>query len=113
MIMRKLSLLILLMIFSTTLWGKYVSEKQAGEMAIRFMLARTSLTLSVKSIESADNGQSGYYLVNLNPQGWVIVSADDVALSVIGYSPTGNIDMDLMPDNMRFMMGEYGRQVKK
>lgn len=113
MIMRKLSLLILLMIFSTTLWGKYVSEKQAGEMAIRFMRARTSLTLSVKSIESADNGQSGYYFVNLNPQGWVIVSADDVALSVIGYSHTGNIDMDLMPDNMRFMMGEYGRQVKK
>lgn len=112
--MRKQILLFLFLSLTVSLWGKHVPESLAETMALRFMRSYLSGSISVKNIvNSADGGQGGYYIVNLNPQGWVIISADDVATPVIGYSSTGSLEMARMPENMRFMMGEYDRQVKK
>lgn len=111
--MRKPILFFLFLSLTVSLWGKHVPESLAETMAIRFMRSHLSAPISVKSIVNAGGGQSGYYVVNLNPQGWVIVSGDDVATPIIGYSSTGSLEMARMPENMRFMMGEYDRQVKK
>lgn len=93
-------------------WGKHVPGQQAGTAAVAFMRARTSLAVSVRSIEPG--GSSGaYYLVNLNPRGWVIVSADDVAEPILGYSASGSLEPDRMPENMRGLLEGYAREIKE
>ncbi len=109
--MRKTFLLLIHLVLAASLWGKHVPVQQAEMVAVRFMCARTSLPLSVQSTIHAGSEQGGYYIVDLNPQGWVIISADDVATPVIGYSATGSLDINSLPDNMSFMMDEYDRQI--
>lgn len=110
--MRKYLFLSLFLTLTVSLWGKHVPEQQAGRAAATFMRARTSLAVSVRSIEPGGDGQS-YYVINLNPRGWVIVSADDVATPILGYSPTGSLQADRMPDNMRGLLDGYESQIRE
>ena len=110
--MRKYLFLSLFLTLTVSLWGKHVPEQQAGRAAATFMRARTSLAVSVRSIEPGGDGPS-YYVINLNPRGWVIVSADDVATPILGYSPTGSLQADRMPDNMRGLLDGYESQIRE
>ena len=44
--------------------------------------------------------------------GFVIVSGDDRTVPVLGYSRTGNIDMEKMPENMKWWLEGYARQIE-
>ena len=53
------------------------------------------------------------FYVYQNPDGgYVIISADDVAHPILGYSHTGQLDLDNMPDNLRWWLSEYDRQIR-
>lgn len=110
--MRKYFIFGLFLALTVPLWAKHVPEWQAGEAATTFMRARASLAVSVQSIELGGDAAS-YYIVNLNPRGWVIVSADDVAEPILGYSPIGSLEQNQMPDNMRCLMEGYVQQIKQ
>ncbi|MBN2186376.1 MAG: Spi family protease inhibitor [Dehalococcoidia bacterium] len=43
------------------------------------------------------NGKDVYYIINMNPEGWVIVSADYVAYPIIGCSDTGSYSPENHP----------------
>lgn len=43
--------------------------------------------------------------------GYLIVSADDVAAPVLGYADSGSFDPENMPENMRWWLSEYQRQI--
>jgi hypothetical protein len=64
--------------------------KQANPMASR-------LGSEVASVETfADvNGQAVYYVVNLRPNGFVIVPADDLVEPIVGFSSNGGFDPSL------------------
>lgn len=42
------------------------------------------------------------YVFNRSGKGYMILSADDVAAPVIGYSDNGRLDPDNLPENLRF-----------
>ena len=44
------------------------------------------------------------YVFNRSGKGYMILSADDVAAPVIGYSDNGRLDPDNLPENLRFWM---------
>lgn len=111
-IMKKSFLLALLLATTSVLWGKHVPEELARAVAVDFMCARTSVAVSVRNVEAGTDGRA-YYIINLNPCGWVIVSADDVTVPIIGYSPSGSLEQAALPDNMRYVMGEYDRQIRQ
>lgn len=56
----------------------------------------------------------GHYIFNVSGNGgYIIVAADGVAGSeVLGYSNSGNIDTLQMPENMRWWLSEYDRQIE-
>ncbi len=60
----------------------------------------------------ADNGVSTAYVFNNAGGGYVIVSADDVAFPVLGYSDNGTFDADRMSPEMKWWLGEYSRQIE-
>ncbi|MBR5084259.1 MAG: C10 family peptidase [Prevotella sp.] len=52
-----------------------------------------------------------YYVFGLDGEGFVIVAGDDSAYPVLGYSDHGNISADAMPDNLRYWLDSYAREI--
>ena len=56
---------------------------------------------------------SAYYVFNIGDnEGYVIVSGDDCAPAILGYSYSGSVDINNLPDNMRWWLDEYARQIR-
>ena len=56
--------------------------------------------------------KTAFYIFNSSDgKGYVIVSGDDRTEQVLGYSPTGHIDPEAMPDNMKYYLGELAKEL--
>ena len=58
------------------------------------------------------NNQQFYIFNTEDADGFVIISADNVAIPVLGYSYSGTLDVNNIPDNMRWWLGEYNREIR-
>jgi len=59
------------------------------------------------------NDEVYYYIFNVNQnQGFVIVTGNDVATPVLGYSDKGSWDSDNLPPNLEWWMSEYVREIQ-
>ena len=108
MIMMKRQLLLLVLVLMTAgVWAQQISEEQARDRALKFLTdhdaAKTrglNVGMDRKTVTAKTDARS-IYAFNLDGGGFVIASGDSRALPVLGYSATGSIDWDRMPDNMR------------
>ena len=106
--MKRYNLLWILSLLSFLYVGARPITKSAAENIARgFMSKRCSKSASLACLphKSAVKGRSGdvapYYIFNIgNREGFVIVSGDDNAEPVLGYSDRGELDLDNMPANM-------------
>ncbi len=83
-------LLVKLLIVSS--FAKNISYDDAKNVALNYVYSVTGVSVSVDesthdsyAVETLEKNKA-YHIIYLKPKGWVIVSADDVALPVIGYS---------------------------
>ena len=53
-----------------------------------------------------------YVLQNINGEGFVIISADDRAIPVLGYAEHGRIDVSNVPDNFRAWLQGYNSEIQ-
>ncbi len=86
-----------------------VSPEKAQSVAERYIESRAGKDFTVRSSQKADDA---FYIVNFAPKGWVIVAADDVVKPIIGYSLSGSLDMNKMPDNVSYILDGYKKQIK-
>ncbi|MDE7407038.1 MAG: C10 family peptidase, partial [Muribaculaceae bacterium] len=64
------------------------------------------------SYTAASEGKPGVYVMtDPTAEGFIAVSADDIAIPILGYSETGIFNADNMPDNMRYWLNEYTREI--
>lgn len=113
--------------FYTTLWlllsftmmsAAEVSEQEAMEHAREFMLQVSNnskariRTIRNVSMTATPTGLPELYAFNMECGGYVIASADDRTLPVLGYSLTGSFDVDRIPDNMRAWLQGYAEQIR-
>lgn len=105
--MKRISTLFILLAMGTVLFAAQISQQQALERARSFInkmkngnraLRRAQLNVGLQSVLP---DQQLLYAFNIEDGGFVIVSGDDRTLPVLGYSMTGSIDADDIPDNMR------------
>lgn len=95
-----------------------VTPEQARRQAAEFM--KNHLTTgghnraAAKPIQMTLQGQiEGLYLFNLEENnGFVIVSNDDRTDAILGFSDSGSLDPENMPDNMRAWLQGYADQIK-
>lgn len=59
-----------------------------------------------------DGAPALYVFDNAHNGGFVVLSADDVAAPLLGYSDTGSFDPSTMSPEMRWWLGEYSRQIE-
>ncbi len=114
--------LIALLIFSIYVFATPISESEAREKALTFMLSKkgessarsaqrfgrsggTGATLTVAETQEA------FYVFNIDSDGgYVIVSGDDRMPDVLGYSYSGTYKSDEIPANMRSWLEGYVEQ---
>lgn len=91
-------------------WADEVTEEQALEQARQFVSMHNTRK-SAPTVKPA--GQvSGLYMFNVSGNGgFVIVSNDDQTVPILGFSESGSIDPDDLPDNMRAWLQGYADQI--
>lgn len=110
--MKKISVTLwLLFVFAVT-WAAPVTQQQAQQYATTYFSTLTQQEVTMKSIETVSVENYAYHIINFYPQGWVIMSGDDTAAPVIGYSTTGNLNAKMMPVNMKHAMDEFVEEIK-
>lgn len=120
--LRNLFLMSSLML-SLPLWAQ--TETDAREAAMRFLQKRMS-TASVKltsvavdksihskkasrGVKSTSSSGSGLYAFNIDGGGFALVCTGNGNTAVAGYSDSGEIDADKMPDAMKSWLKDYQR----
>ena len=87
---------------------QFMSQRQAHRMPSQ---AASPLHLVCKG--QAASGCVDYYVFNRGSgAGFVVVSGDDRALPVLGYSTDGAFDADSVPENMRWWLEGYQQQIE-
>lgn len=90
--------------------GKRVTEQQARQFAVTYSHANKWKSTTIQKIAAVGEA---YYIINFTPQGWIIISGDDTATPILGYSEQGSLDFENLPENMQYMLDEYADQIQK
>ena len=109
--MRRYILTLFAVLVSMTMMAGEVSEQKALEIAQKFLQGKT---FQQKSLRRAPTiGDNQFYVFNAAEQGgFVIVSADDRTIPVLGYADKGSLEMDKLPENVRYWLEGYAREIK-
>ncbi len=90
-----------------------VSEREALKKAQAFMPGERFKLQKYSSSAGGQTVENPFYIFNVeNGGGYVIVSGNDQTTSILGYSTNGNIDMNNIPDNLRYWLESYAEQLK-
>lgn len=122
--MKRLSLL--LTALAATLWiqAAPVDQQQALQTAQAYINAHNAnpaggprkLKMAYESkaeLTNANTRTANYYVFNVNDaDGFVIVSGDDRAATILGSSSSGTFDADHMPENLRWWLSCYDAQME-
>lgn len=93
-----------------------VDQNRAKEIGAKFLTASVGMRASTADLTLAktyrmDNGDAAFYVFStLNS--FVIVSAQDVATPILGYSDEGPFNVDDIPENMEWWLQDYAKQIQ-
>lgn len=116
-IMKKPLLLFFALLVACTLFATPISTNTAVELANRFIksnqLAMEQVSIdNLAYTEFSTEGSPVYYVFNLNDDGFIIVSAEDFTLPILGYSTENEFDKDNIPVNMADILSDYKSEVQ-
>lgn len=114
--MRKYTFIALLIILSISATAKHVDLETAKSVAATFWRNNVLKGNGLKSGNefynvSAQAEFANIYIFNCN-SGFVIVSADDAAKPILGYSQQGTFDPENIPANTREWLNGYNREIQ-
>lgn len=120
--MKKIYLFLLcLFTASMALLAGPVDEESAKNIAANFTNSSLRLrspanpesaVLTTAYISSRTDGLNRFYVFNRGKSnGFVIVSGDDRAEAVLGYTDNGSFDINNIPPNMKWWLDEYANQM--
>lgn len=109
-----------MLLFSSLLFSKQVNAKgvdlkKAQQVALNIFskesgLSKKSITIK-EVIPFEHDGELTFRVINFNPTGYIIVSAEDNTEPVLGYGLTTNFDVKNIPPALNFLLGEYKREI--
>ena len=102
-------LLLLVTLFVGGLHAKPVDVEMAKSLGIKFMKANTEIKTDVAQLvytAYTEQGEACFYVFSMQPKGFVIVSADDRAKPILGYSTEGAFS-DELPEGVESFFRNY------
>lgn len=113
--MKKVFFILLLSFVTVFAQSAPVSIERAHRIASKFLNANTRSSISsnanVAYTFSATDGTACIYVFNTD-KGFVLVSADDRAYPILGYSEEGQFDIDQIPDGLHFQLLSFVEQIE-
>ena len=127
--MRRLGLFLLgtVLSFSQVLYAQQISESEAKRKALSFFNNRPATTnngvrrtparggtdANVQLAYKATDGTDILFYVynNGDNDGFVIIGGDAVAHEILAYVPQGHFNYDSIPDNVKWWLGEYAKEI--
>ncbi|MBO7073914.1 MAG: thiol protease/hemagglutinin PrtT [Bacteroidales bacterium] len=110
-------LMALLLSISVTTLANPVDVNIAQSVGAKFLTANTKVQLRGNDLQlaktySINRGDAAFYIFNA-PNGFVIVSADDCAYPILGYSDNGRqFDINNIPIQLQDVLQEYQDQIQ-
>ena len=110
--MKKLTLLFISVFSFLTMFAGKVTEAEALQKAQQFMQGKEFKQCHLRRAVSTNLPNNAFYVFNaVDDGGFVIVSADDRTREILAYSERGNLDLEHMPENMKWWLDSYARQI--
>ena len=99
--MKRLTILMLAALMGCmAIHAEEISQAQAFQKAQQFMPGKQFKQVDAR--RAPGKAERPFYVFNAEKNGgFVIVSGDDRTVPVLGYSRTGNIDMEKMPEKVQ------------
>lgn len=119
--MKKTLISLIAMLLPVLAFAGKVSEEQALLRAQQFLASHGGrAVMQGKTFHRAISRHQSpsvaaavpYYVFNAEQQGYVIVSADDRTVSVLGYSLDGTLDLDSLPAHVQAWLDGYAAQLQ-
>lgn len=104
------SVLIAMPAWARTLTPAEALQRAQGDGPAKVAAAQPKSRL-VKTGYTAKQQPAYYIFDNAGDKGYMILAADDVAMPVLGYSATGTINPDDMPENLRGWLENYAAEI--
>lgn len=116
---NRIHIVLLFLALSVGAWAERVPESKAREVAQQVLSSMQTLRSTVSPVLSyqapsglrGDGGADYYVYTPDQGQGFVIVSGDDIAMPVLGYSMTDPFSADHMPLPMRKWLDQYQEEL--
>jgi hypothetical protein len=102
--MRTLFYIVILQIFALSLYANNTNKQRAIDFAEKFIELNSKNSYSIQSVkELSHNNIATSYLLNLNPTGFIIISANEKVEPLIGYSfESHSTSQDTWPDQFKW-----------
>jgi len=117
--MKHLLFGILVIVFSLSVHAKQVDVQTAQRVGLSYYFEHAGqfVPVDIKSLDVSStftefsDGNAVYYIFNINPKGYVIVAADDIATPVIGYSYESGLDPSKMPEGLKYWLSVVKKEI--
>ena len=94
--------------------AKFVDESRARQLVSDCMMDVLINSASIGDVSQMKyEGDAAYYVINMQPEGWVIVAASDAVSPVIAYNTTGRFDMTPEMSNVNWWMNKVAAVVSE
>jgi PKD repeat protein len=113
--MKKILFTITLVIFGFGLFAAPVLQETAQQVAVNFYkhYAVTATDYTIADIATGQrDGMTTYYVFIFKAGGFVMVSADDAIIPVLGFSANETFDKNNLPLNAQNWFNDYNKQIK-
>lgn len=118
--MRKTTIFLLFAFFALSIFAKPISSDKALNAAHSFLLSQYDGPIAGKpfaltphsAIKSNTGTETALYVFNINNNGFIIISGDDAAYPVLGYSYSNPFGEYEVPVQMEDMLASYVEQIE-
>tara|TARA_B100001094_G_scaffold101223_1_gene97378 strand:- start:3361 stop:6231 length:2871 start_codon:yes stop_codon:yes gene_type:complete len=115
--MRFFKILILLFITNNIIFSATVTEQSALNIAENFFYSKNDSRITSFNYEDIEtislNNEDIFHAVKLSPNGFILVSADNLIMPILGYSFENNFINENMPSNVLYLFNLYGRELNE
>jgi hypothetical protein len=111
--MKKVLLTLLAFMVTVAMNAEQISKQQALQKAQQFMPGKQFGEARSFARSAGSSEREPFYVFNADGnQGFVIVSGDDRTTEILGYSNTGTLDMEQLPENLKWWLDSYAHQIE-
>lgn len=113
--MNRFFFFLLAFMVTSAMNAEQVTKQAALQKAKQFMPGKNFTVAKSRSLSRGVDPQTeeaDFYILNADNGGYVIVSGDDRTREILGYSEQGNLDIEKAPDNLKWWLDEYARQIE-